>query len=386
MNKSTFCINPFVGFEIRTNGYVAPCCKFNIDFTDRNDLNISDTSLETIRNSDLFQSVKDHMNQGKMHPGCSYCYNEEQSGMYSKRMRDNENFIDIIETKQFENVKLIDLKLGNLCNLKCMICSPGASSKWFEEQTRWEGPKLAVEKNYSKKYRWFEKQSFWDELKMHYHTITDIGLYGGEPFLIKSQFDFLKDLIRTGHSKNIVVSYSTNGTVFPENDLKLITENFKSVNIMLSLDGIENTFEYCRYPAKWKDVSSNLMKFRSLTNTMLTISYSVSMFSVFNIPESLKYYSELNQSVWINLVHDHSSIRELPEDIKNIAIDKLSNINKDYLNILTEDNFSGISKYIKLPPKLDFKNILERIKYSDRYRNNSLVDIIPEIKLYYGNS
>lgn len=384
MDKSTFCINPFVGFEIRTNGLVAPCCKFNIDYTDSfNEFSITNNSLETIRNSDLFKTIKHNMLNGEAHPGCSFCYNEEKSGLYSKRLRDNDMFHDIIDKQQFDDVKMIDLKLGNVCNLKCMICGPGASSKWFEELKRWEGPKLVTEKNYNKKYRWFENDSFWEELKSHYHTIAEIGLYGGEPFLIKAQFEFLKELIKSGHSKNIVVSYSTNGTVFPEDDLRLVTENFKCVNIMLSLDGIENTFEYCRYPAKWDEVSKNLIKFRSLSNTMLTVSYSVSMFSVFNLPESLKYYSSLNQSVWINLVHDSNSVRELPDDIKQLAVNTLSSIDTTYLGVLTENNYDGILKYIQLPNRFDFSNILRNIKYSDRYRNNSLIDIIPELGVYY---
>jgi hypothetical protein len=107
------------------------------------------------------------------------------------------------------------------------------------------------------------------------------------------------------------------------------------------------------------------------------------MYSVFNIPESLKYYSSLNQSVWINLVHDSGSVRELPDDVKQLAIEKLSSIDKSYLNVLTENNYDGILKYIQLPPKFDFSNILRNIKYSDRYRSNSLVDIIPELGKYY---
>ena len=40
--------------------------------------------------------------------------------------------------------------------------------------------------------------------------------------LIKQQFKFLEKLVERGLSKNITVSYATNGTIFPENAVKNI--------------------------------------------------------------------------------------------------------------------------------------------------------------------
>ena len=32
------------------------------------------------------------------------------------------------------NLKFIDFKLGNVCNLKCRICGSWSSSKWAQEE------------------------------------------------------------------------------------------------------------------------------------------------------------------------------------------------------------------------------------------------------------
>ena len=85
-----------------------------------------------------------------------------------------------------------------------------------------------------------------------------IEIFGGEPMLIKQQFKFRK-ASRTWLIKN-TVSYATNGTIFPENAVKMVRIHFKRIIIMLSADGIKKGFEYSRYPYKRQYMENTLQR------------------------------------------------------------------------------------------------------------------------------
>lgn len=385
MNGKYFCVNPFIGFEIKTDGYVSPCCKYQSQ-TINQDNYITNNTLNTIRNSGEFKILKEDILHNRPNAGCKFCYYDETNNIESKRQRDNftfSNHISEIEQQSESTVRSVDLKLGNVCNLKCVICSETSSSKWYEEKLRWDGDKIEKIPDYNKKFKWHTNKEFWNELYESIGTIQEISIFGGEPFLIKEQFSFIDALIESGHSKHINLSYSTNGTILPMSKLKNIDENFNMLNIMISADGIKDTFEYNRFPAKWEDVEKNIHKFKTLKKANIGISYSVSLFSVFNLAESLNFYRSINQYVWLNMVHDHSSIKNLPNDLKKLAIEQLKSIPYNDRKILLDDSIDGIIEYINTPPSVDFSKTLVQIKNSDKYRNVSICDIIPGMLKYY---
>ena len=67
-------------------------------------------------------------------------------------------------------------------------------------------------------------------------------------------------MIERGISKNITVSYATNGTIFPNMQLRTSDPYFKNIIIMLSADGIEKGFEYSRYP-EWSVYEDTLQRY-----------------------------------------------------------------------------------------------------------------------------
>ena len=44
---------------------------------------------------------------------------------------------------------------------------------------------------------------------------------------------------------------------------------FKQVVFLVSIDGIEDKFEYIRAGAKWKEVEANLKKFKQIENPVI---------------------------------------------------------------------------------------------------------------------
>ena len=94
-----------------------------------------------------------------------------------------------------------------------------------------------------------------------------IDFYGGEPWLIQEHWDTLSKMVELGYSKDCILHYTTNGTVFKSKQVDLLKQT-KTVSIQLSIDGIGNRFEYQRYPGKWSVIENNIKRFCSCVNTV----------------------------------------------------------------------------------------------------------------------
>ncbi len=75
------------------------------------------------------------------------CYKEEASGYRSKRQWENEDWSKVIEfdeiISQVEedgtapfNIHYADMKLGNKCDLACLMCNPADSSLWIPDHNK----------------------------------------------------------------------------------------------------------------------------------------------------------------------------------------------------------------------------------------------------------
>jgi hypothetical protein len=121
----------------------------------------------------------------------------------------------------------------------------------------------------------------WDDLANNLDTIKQFDFYGGEPFMSKKMWEILRICVDKGYSKDIELHYNTNGTTWPDEQIKAWS-SFKQVNLSFSIDGTDEQFEYMRYPAKWNQCYQNLKKDQEMGNTIsLSISHTVSFFNVY---------------------------------------------------------------------------------------------------------
>ena len=82
-------------------------------------------------------------------------------------------------------------------------------------------------------------------------------MHGGEPMLssIEQHQNLLDHYIQTGQAKNISIHYTTNATIFPDQNWLSRWKNFAEIDLQLSIDGIGNRYEYLRYPADWSTLN-----------------------------------------------------------------------------------------------------------------------------------
>lgn len=383
---SKFCVLPFVHFEVDTDGKIRPCCVYDGHYLkdDGTHFNARKDSILEFRNSSWIKNMQERMLADKPDAGCKKCYSEEANGNVSRRIRENERYameIDNIKRGEF-NLKIIDIKPGNTCNLKCRICNEFSSSKWIDDKKKLFNTNKVFNDTQLANFKWYNNEKFWEELDTMMEHVEAIEIFGGEPMLIKQQFQFLEKLIERGLSKNITVSYATNGTIFPEHAVKNIWPHFKHVTIMLSADGVREGFEYSRYPAEWSVYEATLQRYVNAGITP-TVSYGVSVHSIFNLIESLEYYYEKKIPVWLNIVYDaNTSVAALPKEVKSIITDRItSEFRAEWNDILQEKTIDGVVNYMN-NTQMDFSNVRNDINQIDKIREQNFNDVFSGLEDY----
>jgi MoaA/NifB/PqqE/SkfB family radical SAM enzyme len=386
VKSKTFCLHPFTHIEVANDGSVAPCCNFDRYYRMDNgaDANITD-SFDEIVNSQHSLELKKSLLAGQQYPGCHRCWRDEQSGLASQRERYNRKYMDYCDQfTQPSQFKLLsfDLKLGNTCNQMCVICNPGNSSMIQSEYKIRFGERKAMPG-----LDWYRHSENMEKIESQLDTILHIDFFGGEPWLIKQQWDILRKIIALGRSHEVTLNYATNGSLFQE-EFFTIFSKFKSVSILFSADGIEDTFEYNRYPAKWDIFKDNLIKSLSHMNPKLSINiaYTVSIYSIFNVIDSLKYYKSISTDtnklkVWLNIVNDESfNIKNLPDDITQSLIKHLTLYQDQDWPLLDKQGIKSLIFELNRPRHQPaWEEFIIITQSRDTHRKQSISSIIPEI-------
>ena len=122
--SNTYCPLIHNGLATSPTGGYRPCCIFDEKWLVR-------TSLDDYKDSKIYKDILIAESEGKWHPGCNLCETRESHGADSKRLREINNLKDI-ELRN-DKIYLLDLRLGNKCNMACLSCSPKNSSAIYQE-------------------------------------------------------------------------------------------------------------------------------------------------------------------------------------------------------------------------------------------------------------
>ena len=213
-----------------------------------------------------------------------------------------------------------------------------------------------------------------------------LDFYGGEPWLIKKQWEFIAYLVETGLSSHISLNYATNGSVFNDKWFTDYFANFKNVTILLSADGIGDTFEYVRYPAKWNVFAENIQKIIDYRDQGIIewvgIAYTVSAFSMHNVIDSLKYYKEINVPVWFNLVNEGEfSAGVLSADAKELLWQTIEDGWQDDFLLSDQIGPEFFKAALDCDIEQKWKDLFKfKTAARDHHRDNSFAAIFPDTK------
>lgn len=275
-NKS-FCVMPWINVSSHTDGSARLCCVSD-DFIKKNDgtkFNLGYDKLEDIVNSDSYKKIRQDMLDGNLIEGCYKCYNAESNNGISHRQNYNISWKSdpdffqkykksLNNNNEIENtVQYFDLRFGNLCNLACRSCYSGASSQFNEEIKELQETQPAILKFHGiindSLNDWYNTDTFDKNITDQLSSLRQYYCVGGEPTLIDKNYEILKSMVDSGHSKHIVLVLNSNMTN-TKKDFYTFFKHFKKVDILASIDGVNEMQEYLRYPSSWKQVANNLIK------------------------------------------------------------------------------------------------------------------------------
>lgn len=391
MLPEKICILPWISIETSPVGTSRPCCLAIDEITraDGSKYNLKENTLEEIYHSYYMQNLRQDFLNGQKPTTCQRCWDEEAAGRTSKRINSRIRLKEYYDQVDWTNIDpdqlwFIDLKLGNICNLKCRICGSWSSSKWAKEEIDYV-PELKNRKEHLA-YKFLqdgawprESDVFWDNLKTLLPNIKYLEFTGGEPFLIEQHFELLRYAVDNNYAKNIEIHYNTNGTVFPkEAD---IWNYFRHVEIALSIDNTNDRFEYERYGADWNEVQDNLKRFNQLRSPKVStqLCTTVNIQNVYYLPEICNWINtQTFDHIYFNMLHDpwHMCISSMTTAAQNLVI-----------NRLTTHEFSPrhraevlrIIKFIENGKGSDGKEFLNKMKQTDQYRDQLFSDTHEEI-------
>ena len=384
---NNFCVLPFVSIEADPMGKCKVCC---LSYDTIPDIDLKTNTLTEAFNSPYMNDLRQNFLNGEKPANCNRCWAEEASGRTSKRMHSYARLRQLLGNAEFTKntdgeLMFLDLKLGNICNLKCRICGSFSSSKWAQEEINiYPGNQTA--KDNLEKGRWpREAKRFWENLTQLLATSRYFEFTGGEPFLIDEHFDLLATAVEMGYAKNIEIHYNTNLTTFPKRGLE-IWPHFKMVEIAVSVDDIGPRFEYQRYGANWIKAMDNLHRLYDLRNANKNIKLQLCMTSnvqnFYYIDEMCAWISQQKfDYVYFNVLHDawHFSISRLNEAAKNLVNNKLKDYDGPYV-----DEVKNLLLFMMQGEGSDCTKLVQTLKNSDLQRNQKFSDHHGEIAAAIG--
>jgi MoaA/NifB/PqqE/SkfB family radical SAM enzyme len=416
ITSKTFCMHPFTGLATREDGAICACCRSHpIGF-------IQDAPLEYHWNSEVMQEIRRQVLRGERPKQCEPCFSLEDQGVESLRQRHIAGKIpearinlypDAVSkmahdfTMPFE-IPTMELKLNNLCNLKCRMCHPMDSTSWND----WSEVKEFYKKEGNIMYAIVEEHGlenkphldkfqdnpeWWASLEKLLPHFRRVEFAGGEPLMDPQHYRILDMLAPYGNQ--IEIKYATNLSMLGKSN-RTVWEywpKFKSVAVNVSIDGMGDSYEYIRGNASWSELVNNIKQIQTIPNISRIVgAVTVQVSNVLILDKMIKYFLDDLGIVF----HTHRveypkilSAQVLPFDLRDLAIKRLQAVSscvKDFKLVkqhpqLLEYTLGQIQdniNYLQRDQSEKWQDCIEFNRRLDNTREQSFTDVTPEFKQY----
>jgi organic radical activating enzyme len=314
MLTSTGCRAAYHGICVNANGTIEPCCQYTQDpARPRHDYTKFDQYL-----ADIPTKMQADAAAGIEHAGCAKCYTEEKHGWRSLRQHQNAWYPSAVSEISADNpIYDLELRLGNFCNLKCIMCGPASSSSIAAERRTYQDRFVKIGARVGQgdmPYYWKD-----EEFKQFAQTVLTthvrrVNITGGEPFIIPEVVNFLDMLMP--RCNTLTLSFNTNLT---EVGNKLLTamQKFKNIQISISLEGTGAMNDYVRYPSRWHDIESNIQLLKQqLPHARLSVNHVLQHTSVYALPDLMAFATlhKLYVHITPQSGYPHLTLNSVPTD------------------------------------------------------------------------
>jgi len=404
-----FCVLPWVHFHSWPDGRVMPCCVADSNMPVADIKN--DESIIQMMNSEDFKKIREKMLVDEPVAACKRCYDLELMGTWTMRQSHNKRrgleYVDMI-AKNTENdgtlaefqMKYMDLRFSNMCNMKCRSCGPGCSSLWSQEFVDERGVDVYEEYFKTRKIviNSAEEMGFMNKLKPYLKDVLEVYFAGGEIIITPEHYECLDYWIENGLTDQVELTYTTNFSSLKYKDKDLIGywKKFPQLKVWASLDASGDVAEAIRKGTDWDRIIKNIKTLREqVPHAQFQITPTISIWNIFDFHIFFDYMvsegliDDKTSSPRFNLATNpwYANIMILPVPVKNRLTEiylkyshKYEGINQDIANgfrmivnnlQVGNENKGGI---------LEFKKFNDEL---DEFRNEKLTDIIPELQEVY---
>jgi uncharacterized Fe-S cluster-containing radical SAM superfamily protein len=368
LTNKNFCPMPWTGLMYNFDGHVKNCIR-----SDDKMGNIKDTPVEEILLGPKNITKQTNIINNTPAVGCHTCYNLEHGkegfDIISDRIFYIREFkktpLNTYRPNNFD-LQTIDVRWTNLCNFACVYCNPEFSSNWANEL----GKKIEQPSEQQQK-------DFREYIFKHARQLKHVYLAGGEPLLMKENLALLKEL-----NPDVNLRINTNLSKVDTGVFDAVC-GFQNVHWTVSVETIEEEFEYIRFGGRWQDFLDNLKVIQKLDHK---ISFNMLWFllnydSVFGCVDYLKGLGFHNNSFIIGalLTPDYLNIRHLPESMLNLLKTKLESKIDEQPGYLLEDSYRNMLHYIKQPIKQDLAGSFDLLAVMDQRRGVDSSKIFTEL-------
>lgn len=416
--SKTFCMHPFTGLATREDGAIKVCCRSHPIG------NIQCQSLEEAWNNKTMKRIRQQVLTNIRPPECEPCFSLEDQGVESLRQRHISGVIPEARINLYPNaldslnddfsmsyeIATMELKLNNLCNLKCRMCHPGDSTSWndwnvIKEYYKDSGQAIynIVEENNLERKPLLDKfennPKFWESLEKNLPHFRRVEFAGGEPLMDPQHYRILDMLKPYGHQ--IEIKYATNGTTLGISKGRTVHDywpHFRSVAVNVSIDGIGDSYNYIRGNSDWNLIVQNVQEIQKIPNVSRVVgAVAVQVSNVLILDKMVEHFlDKLGIVFYTNIVNYPTvlSPKVLPPKLKALAIQRLQEVSyrvKDFKlvkenPILLDITLGQIKGVINLLNAKDdshlWNDCVDFNRKLDITRDQSFTDVTPEFKPY----
>jgi len=327
------------------------------------------------------QNIREQNTQGDWHSGCWECEKLEKTGIKSFR----HSMIEKFGIRQnLSGPHRIDLLFDRSCNLACRICGPSASTFW---QKHLQDNNLPLDKNVNIKDNFtVNNTGNFNEIhqalkSLDLSNLEMVQFCGGETLLGNTYWQAAEAIAELApDSKNkMELGFQTNGTQSIDEKHYKTIEKFKLIKIIISIDGINDRFEYLRWPASWNQVVDNIMDLREKlpSNVMFFIQETTSCLN-------LLYFNEVSR--WVgqnfNANREGDPVYHTTQLVNHDYLD-VDNITQEYVDALKDQSLKhAISKNWQENPDR-IKLFIKETEKFDSLRSQDWKKTFPEVANFY---
>lgn len=369
-----FCALPFHHIAVQPHGVYNVCCQHVIPL-DRQ-LNIKTSSPDDWTGSQYVQEVQHYFLQDQRHPGCSSCWDHEDQNFASMRQRVIKEYTILGIDTANPSIKNAEINLGNLCNLKCLMCQEQESSSILAENVR-----LGINILNQQDLKWNETAHA-NAKKIIQSQPRVLNIRGGEPFYNKDLLNLVRD-IPDQQARQMVLHITTNATIW-NNEWQEALSRFRSVRMMFSVDATNELYEYMRFPGSWLETSSNIEQIIKLPNVNGMIHCVVQNLNIARLQDIIDWSMQCGVHLEFDLLWkpNYLEIVNLPPVLKQQAILSVQGLlSKDYpgpiIDFLSKCNTILLESQQQDNTQL-WQEFKKQIEPRDHLRGNSYTDFLKD--------